>query len=69
MLDRDLAELYGVETRTVNQAVKRNLERFPPSFMFQLNDLEYPDKTNRGRIFRLPSIIGYLSLHQRKNSA
>jgi hypothetical protein len=41
MLDRDLAELYGVETRTVNQAVKRNLERFPPSFMFQLNDLEF----------------------------
>jgi len=40
MLDRDLAELYGVETRAVNQAVKRNLERFPPSFMFQLNDLE-----------------------------
>jgi len=43
MLDRDLAELYGVETRNVNQAVKRNLERFPPSFVFQLNDLEFGD--------------------------
>ena len=43
MLDRDLAELYGVETRTVNQAVKRNLERFPQSFMFQLNELEFGD--------------------------
>jgi len=41
MLDRDLAELYGVETRAINQAVKRNLERFPPSFMFQLNDSEF----------------------------
>jgi hypothetical protein len=36
MLDYDLAELYGVETRTLNQAVKRNLERFPEDFMFQL---------------------------------
>jgi len=38
MLDRDLAELYGVETKVLNQAVKRNLERFPEDFMFQLND-------------------------------
>jgi len=37
MLDRDLAELYGVETRALNQAVKRNAERFPNDFMFQLN--------------------------------
>ena len=36
MLDRDLAELYGVETRTLNQSVSRNLERFPPDFMFEL---------------------------------
>ena len=36
MLDSDLAELYGVETRTLNQAVKRNIERFPEDFMFQL---------------------------------
>lgn len=35
MLDSDLAELYGVETRVLNQAVKRNSERFPASFMFQ----------------------------------
>jgi len=41
MLDRDLAELYGVETRAINQAVKRNPERFPLSFMFQLNDTEF----------------------------
>ena len=37
MLDRDLAELYGVETRVLNQAVKRNIERFPEDFMFQLD--------------------------------
>jgi hypothetical protein len=36
LLDRDLAELYGVETRTLNQAVRRNLERFPSDFMFAL---------------------------------
>ena len=38
MLDKDLAELYGVETRVLNQAVKRNIERFPKEFMFQLID-------------------------------
>ena len=36
MLDRDLAELYGVPTKALNQAVKRNIERFPERFMFQL---------------------------------
>jgi hypothetical protein len=36
MLDRDLAELYGVETRSLNQAVGRNLDRFPEDFMFEL---------------------------------
>jgi len=40
MLDRDLAELYQVETRTLNQAVRRNIERFPKDFMFQLNKNE-----------------------------
>jgi len=40
MLDRDLAELYGVETRIINQAVKRNSERFPPDFCFTLNSQE-----------------------------
>ena len=40
MLDRDLAELYGVETRVLNQAVRRNIERFPSDFMFQLSEDE-----------------------------
>jgi len=40
LLDSDLALLYGVETRVLNQAVKRNADRFPSDFMFQLNDEE-----------------------------
>jgi phage regulator Rha-like protein len=43
MLDNDLAELYGVETKVLNQAVKRNIERFPADFMFQLTQEEYDD--------------------------
>jgi len=41
MLDFDLATLYEVETRALNQAVKRNIERFPEDFMFQLTTFEY----------------------------
>ena len=41
MLDNDLAELYQVETKVFNQAVKRNSERFPEDFMFQLTEKEY----------------------------
>lgn len=41
MLDRDLAELYQVETRILNKAVNRNIKRFPTDFMFQLNQDEF----------------------------
>lgn len=41
ILDRDLALLYGVETRTLKQAVRRNLKRFPSDFMFQLSKEEF----------------------------
>ena len=41
MLDRDLAELYGVTTGNLNKAVKRNIRRFPPDFMFQLTKEEW----------------------------
>ncbi len=47
MLDFDLAELYGVETRALNQAVKRNIERFPEDFMFQLTKGELEILTNQ----------------------
>ena len=43
MLDRDLAELYQVETRILNQAVRRNIDRFPEDFMFQLTEQELED--------------------------
>lgn len=41
MLDSDLAQLYGVETKVLNQAVKRNIERFPKDFMFKLTRQEW----------------------------
>ena len=43
ILDRDLAALYQVETRVLNQSVKRNKERFPEDFMFQLTQEEWQD--------------------------
>jgi len=43
MIDRDLAMLYGVETSQLNRQVKRNIERFPEDFMFQLTKEEYED--------------------------
>ena len=48
MMDRDLAELYGVETRVLNQAVSRNIKRFPPDFMFALT---------RDEIMRISQIV------------
>ena len=47
MLDRDLAELYGVETRTLKQAVRRNIQRFPEDFMFILTKQEVRDLTSQ----------------------
>jgi len=63
MLDKDLAELYGVETRVLNQAVKRHKKRFPEDFMFQLSKSEYDflisqfvtsKKSGRGGIRKMP---------------
>lgn len=47
MLDSQLAELYGVSTKALNQAVKRNRDRFPGDFMFQLNKEELADWTSQ----------------------
>ena len=41
ILSHDLANLYGVDTKRLNEQVKRNLDRFPPDFMFQLSPQEY----------------------------
>ena len=54
MLDSDLAMLYEVETKHLNRAVKRNIERFPSNFMFQLTKEEYDDLKERCQIVTLP---------------
>jgi len=51
MLDSDLAALYDVELRSLNQAVKRNIERFPDDFMFQLTDEEWKNQRSQFVIF------------------
>ncbi len=55
MLDFDLATLYEVETRVLNQAVKRNIERFPEDFMFQLKPFEYENIRQRVNAVHLSS--------------
>ena len=68
MLDRDLAELYGVETRVLNQAVKRNAERFPEDFMFQLTQHEWGNLKSQfvisswGGIRKLPYVFTELGV-------
>jgi hypothetical protein len=47
MLDFDLAELYGVETRVLNQAIKRNIESFPKDFMFRLTAKEWKEMSSQ----------------------
>jgi phage regulator Rha-like protein len=52
MLDSDLAGLYEVETRAINQAVKRNIDKFPELFMFQLTDEEWKNLRSQFVIFK-----------------
>jgi hypothetical protein len=52
MLDNDLAELYEVETRRLNEQVKRNIDRFPEDFMFQLNKEEFENLKSQFAISR-----------------
>ena len=53
MLDRDLAELYGVETKRLNEQVKRNIDRFPEDFMFQLTRKEFDNLSRKLRHLKL----------------
>ena len=80
MLDSDLAELYGVETKRLNEQVRRNLERFPEDFMFQLTDNEWyslrsqfaTSKNRRGGRTYLPNVFtehGVLMLSSILNSS
>ena len=55
MLDYDLATIYGVETRTLNQAVKRNMERFPQDFMFRLTESEWENVKRNLLVDNMPS--------------
>ena len=57
MLDEDLAKIYHVETKRLNEAVKRNNDRFPPEFMFQLTKEEYETLRSRHAILDLKSQI------------
>lgn len=77
MIDSDLAELYGVETKVLNQAVKRNIERFPTDFMFHLDKEEFDClrsqfvTSNRGGQRYLPNVFtehGILMLSSVLNS-
>lgn len=52
MIDRDIAELYGIETKVLNQQVKRNIERFPENFMFRLNENEFHELVTNCDRFR-----------------
>ena len=64
MLDRDLARLYGVEARALNQAVQRNIERFPDDFMFQLSKEEFENWKSQIAISNNDSsrIVSYCSV-------
>ena len=54
MVDKDLAEMYGVETFRLNEAVKRNLSRFPSDFMFQLTQDEFKSLISQNAISKNP---------------
>ncbi|QQT38011.1 ORF6N domain-containing protein [Sphingobacterium spiritivorum] len=53
ILDRDLAQLYNVETRVLKQAVRRNTDRFPEDFMFEMSDTELKDWRSQNVISNL----------------
>jgi phage regulator Rha-like protein len=61
MLDRDLAELYGVQTRALKQAVRRNIDRFPSDFMFELTNEEQESLRSQSVILKRGQHSKYLS--------
>lgn len=67
MIDRDLAELYGVETKRITEAVKRNIERFPEDFRFQLTKKEMDElvaNCDRFRILKHSTVASYVFTEQ-----
>lgn len=65
LLDRDLAELYGVSTSALNQAVKRNINRFPERLMYQLSDDEFRKWKSQFVISNLPEAAIRMGLRKR----
>jgi hypothetical protein len=69
IVDRDLADLYRVQTKVLNQAVKRNIDRFPSDFMFQLTDYEKEQVvTNCDHLSELELSCSFLNLTRHKES-
>ena len=66
MLDYDLAELYGYEVKALNQQVKRNIDRFPDDFMFQLKKEEIPEEFSKSQIVTLNESGNKRGLHIKK---
>ena len=66
MLDYDLAELYGYEVKALNQQVKRNIDRFPEDFMFQLKKEEIPEEFSKSQIVTLNESGNKRGLHIKK---
>ena len=66
MLDDDLAELYGYEVKALNQQVKRNIDRFPEDFMFQLKKEEIPEEFLKSQIVTLNESGNKRGLHIKK---
>lgn len=67
MVDRDLAELYGVETKRITEAVKRNIERFPEEFRFQLTENEMDElvaNCDRFRSLKHSTVASYVFTEQ-----
>ncbi len=73
ILDVDLAEMYDVETRVLNQAVKRNIKRFPSDFMFQLTNVEFQNLKSQIVISRWGGVryqpYAFVELSERRKEA
>ena len=68
MIDSDLADIYGYELKAMNQQVKRNIERFPEDFMFQLNQEEIPNDYLKSQFVTLNESGNKRGLHIKKRN-
>jgi len=77
LLDKDLAALYGVETKVLNQAIKRNIDRFPEDFMFQLTEDEFSSSIIKSHVsdsnweegfLKSQFVTSYISLSEANNN-